>query len=179
MSFWSSNIQRWHCGIRFLPARRIQLSFQPDAGYEVAVRIFRSLGVPVQDKNAAIYGSQDAGSRSESPRHPHPAQPYPIYGVGTQMHTEISNTGYNTELRDAFCRREHAIRRLSDNGKAGQDRNQGKETGKGAPIETSVIDSKGPPSFQTEEALERTALTSGVQSSPQITRCSNVQPCYT
>ncbi|KAL9016445.1 MAG: hypothetical protein Q9185_006214 [Variospora sp. 1 TL-2023] len=91
--------------------RRIQLNFQPDAGYEVAVRIFRSLGVPVQDKNTAIHGSQDAGSRSVSPRHPHPAQPYPIYGVGTQMNTEISNTGYNTELRDAFCRREHAIRR--------------------------------------------------------------------
>ncbi|KAL8644632.1 MAG: hypothetical protein Q9210_007156 [Variospora velana] len=211
--------------------RRIQLNFQPDAGYEVAVRIFRSLGVPVQDKNAAIYGTQDAGSGSVSPRHPQPAQPYPIYSVGTQMNTEylqrytsqyptespILDTIPGFEIPSAAANmpsdgrlqspargpfdslgspsrdlglggfpghlQDPALQQRAstsyDNGKAGQDRNQGQETGKGASIETSVLDSQSPPSFQTEEALERTALTPGVQSSPQITRFSNVQHCHT
>ncbi|KAI4276786.1 MAG: hypothetical protein L6R35_006192 [Caloplaca aegaea] len=252
--------------------RRIQLNFQPDAGYEVAVRIFRSLGVPVQDKNAAIYGSQDAGSRSVSPRHPHPAQPYPIYSMGTQMNTdqyptesptlgtipsfempsavanmpydgrlqspahgpfdslgspsrdlglggfsghlqdpalqERSSTSYSQYFPSASAVQQRLLRPTTAPTTLSQlmppkrelpfpkaapeltadpfieesnrsDTNQGKETGKGAPIETSVVDSQGPPSFQTEEALERTALTPGVQSSSQITRCSNVQRCYT
>ncbi|KAL9604679.1 MAG: hypothetical protein Q9219_000399 [cf. Caloplaca sp. 3 TL-2023] len=31
--------------------RRIQMNFSPESGYEVTVRIFRALGVPIQDKN--------------------------------------------------------------------------------------------------------------------------------
>ncbi|KAL8932313.1 MAG: hypothetical protein Q9216_006888 [Gyalolechia sp. 2 TL-2023] len=45
--------------------RRIQMNFRPEAGYEVAVRVFRALGVPIQDKNASkdlTYGATGISS---------------------------------------------------------------------------------------------------------------------
>lgn len=64
------------------------MNFQAEAGYSVAVRIFRSLGVPIQDKNIVVYGSQGQTSRPVSPQHPQILPIYSTAGEASQMNSE-------------------------------------------------------------------------------------------
>lgn len=64
------------------------MNFRPESGYEVAVRVFRALGVPIQDKNTSEHGSHSEIARSISPQHFQPRPSYPALGEESQMKTE-------------------------------------------------------------------------------------------
>ncbi|KAI4137758.1 MAG: hypothetical protein L6R39_007112 [Caloplaca ligustica] len=68
--------------------RRVQMNFQLESSYDAAVRIFRSLGVPIWDKNVATHGSQDGAGKSLSPQHLQLPPPYQTAGGDTQMKIE-------------------------------------------------------------------------------------------
>ncbi|KAL8730906.1 MAG: hypothetical protein Q9181_004508, partial [Wetmoreana brouardii] len=56
--------------------RRIQMNFRPESGYDVAVKVFRALGLPITDKNIFTRPSQESMTKRASwnnptiPRHP-------------------------------------------------------------------------------------------------------------
>ncbi|KAL8925315.1 MAG: hypothetical protein Q9208_003605 [Pyrenodesmia sp. 3 TL-2023] len=64
------------------------MNFQVEAGYGVAVRILRSLGVPIQDKNPVVHGSQGQASRPVSPQHQQMLPMYSMNSEATQMKTD-------------------------------------------------------------------------------------------
>lgn len=64
------------------------MNFQLESSYDAAVRIFRSLGVPIWDKNVATHGSQDGAGKSLSPQHLQLPPPYQTAGGDTQMKIE-------------------------------------------------------------------------------------------
>ncbi|KAL8789718.1 MAG: hypothetical protein Q9213_000968 [Squamulea squamosa] len=74
--------------------RRIQMNFRPESGYNVALKVFRAIGVPVSDKNISPPASQGSLTRpvsqwSAGQQIPH----YPVYHEGTGMKSEVSLGG--------------------------------------------------------------------------------------
>ncbi|KAL8728103.1 MAG: hypothetical protein Q9166_005628 [cf. Caloplaca sp. 2 TL-2023] len=78
--------------------RRIQMNFRPESGYEVAVKVFRAIGVPISDKNISASASQSSNPRPTPNWNGQPVLRYPHFSEDSQMKNEFSqysNTGYH------------------------------------------------------------------------------------
>ncbi|KAL8768839.1 MAG: hypothetical protein Q9209_005020 [Squamulea sp. 1 TL-2023] len=74
--------------------RRIQMNFRPESGYDVALKVFRAIGVPVSDKNISPPASQGSLTRPVSQWNAGPQIPrYPMYDESMQMKSEASLGG--------------------------------------------------------------------------------------
>lgn len=62
------------------------MNFRPESGYDVAVKVFRALGLPVNDKNISAYASQESNTRPLwNAQH---ISRYPNFSEESQMKTE-------------------------------------------------------------------------------------------
>lgn len=64
------------------------MNFRPESGYDVAVKIFRAIGVPVSERNMAPSASQSSITRPVSHSSIQQLPPYSVYSEDTPLKPE-------------------------------------------------------------------------------------------